>query len=147
MITDVIIKGVKKEKIEEGFYVDIEYMYGDADGYKTKTFGPFHLNQKKYLMHFLNMLESCLNAYPNGRSGFDDYEDIVEDIKIWDVDYERYDDLKIDKNFKQVIQQIGFDIERVPCGLDMEASIIAYSVKYYDQNDGYHDVEIKKNNC
>ena len=143
MITDVIIKGVKKEKIEEGFYVDIEYMYGDADGYKTKTFGPFHLNQKKYLMHFLNMLESCLNAYPNGRGADDDYEDVVETLKIWNLAYEEDDIPDIDENLENVVEQIGFEWEYDIYGFG-EAEITSYNVTYYDKLTGYHHVTLKK---
>lgn len=42
MIKDVkITQPITKEKIKEGFYVTVKFMYGDADGYHSETYGPF----------------------------------------------------------------------------------------------------------
>lgn len=144
MIKDVII-GRKKEEpqIKEGFYVEIEFMYGDADGWKNKTVGPFYPNQKEYLIQFLNMLESCLNAYPNGRGGDDDYEDVVETLKIWNFAYEEDDIPNIDKKLEKVVKQINFDWEYDICGYG-EADIRDYNVTYYDKITGYHNVTLEK---
>lgn len=144
MIKDVIIENKKEEpQIEEGFYVDIEFMYGDADGYTNRTVGPFYPNQKEYLIQFLNMLEDCLNAYPNGRGGEDDYEDVVEELKIWDLAYEEDDTPDIDENLEKVVEQIGFEWEYDICGFG-EAEIMSYNVTYYDKLTGYHHVTLKK---
>lgn len=144
MIKDVIIENKKEEpQIEEGFYVDIEFMYGDADGYTNRTVGPFYPNQKEYLIQFLNMLEDCLNAYPNGRGGEDDYEDVVEELKIWNITYEEDDTPDIDENLEKVVEQIGFEWEYDIYEFD-ETEITSYNVTYYDKLTGYHHVTLKK---
>ena len=140
MIKDVIIENKKEEpQMEEGFYVEIEFMYGDADGYTNRTVGPFYPNQKEYLIQFLNMLESCLNAYPNGRGGDDDYEDVVETLKIWNLAYEEDDILNIDKELEQIEFYWEYDI----CGYG-EAAIKNYKVTYYDKLTGFHHVKLEK---
>lgn len=144
MIKDVIIENKKEEQqLEEGFYVDIEFMYGDADGYTNRTVGPFYPNQKEYLIQFLNMLEACLNAYPNGRGGDDEYEDVVEILKIWNFAYEEDDVPNIDKELEKVVEQIKFYWEYDICGYG-EATIENYNVTYYDKVTGFHHVTLKK---
>ena len=137
----IIIKEAIKEKtIEEGFYVYIDFMYGDADGFVTRTYGPFYKNEDKYLLEFLLMLDECLEAYPNGRGGYDNYEDVVKSLEIWtDCNYPD----KIDDKFKEVIDRIDFRWETCPDGYGCQASIEGYEVKFFNSTDKqYHEVEI-----
>ena len=139
MIKDVIIKDKRKEeKMEEGYYICIEY------DYTTETVGPFYPNQKNYFIQFLNMLEDCLNAYPNGRGGYDDYEEVVEELKIWNMIYEDDDIPKIDKDLKKVVRQISFEWPLDPSCNGTESDIIDFTVQYYDKNDGWRNVELKR---
>lgn len=111
---------------------------------ENKTVGPFYPNQKEYLIQFLNMLESCLNAYPNGRGGDDDYEDVVETLKIWNLAYEEDDIPNIDKKLEKVVEQINFDWEYDIVYDEGEADIRDYNVTYYDKITGYHNVTLEK---
>ena len=146
MIKDVMIKGKEKiKKQKEGYYVKIEFMYGDADGGTKKEFGPFYPEQKKYLLHFLNMLEDCLNAYPNGKGGFDEYEEVVEELKVWNLLYEEDDVPNISDEFEKVVKQIRFEWICDPNGFYNESTIVDYKVRYFNKQDQqFHNVELIK---
>lgn len=136
----IIKEAIKEKNIEEGFYVHIDFMYGDADGFVTRTYGPFYKNEDKYLLEFLSMLDKCLEAYPNGRGGYDNYEDVVKSLEIW-TDCNCSDE--IDNKFKEVIDRIDFRWETCPDGYGCQASIESYEVKFFDLTDKqYHEVEI-----
>ena len=117
----VTIEGkTKKKQIEEGYYVKIEYMYGDADGYAKRTWGPFYKGEEDALLRFVNMLEKTLNAYPHGRGGCDDYVDKVPELRNW-LEYENdeYRCKDCNYNFKKCTVpeiRIGFKREKTPDG-------------------------------
>lgn len=148
MIKDIkITKPIANKKIKEGFYVTVEFMYGDADGYKKETYGPFTQKEKQYLINFLNMLEKCLAAYPNGRGGFDDYHSKVKELKLWDMNGDCDDDAyeKLSQEERDVIERIGFEWEYCPDGYGCQASIEDYEVKYYNSLDRvYCKVKLEK---
>lgn len=143
MIKDVVIKEpIKRKTIKEGYYVDIDFMYGDADGYVKKTYGPFSEKEKEYLIHFLNTLEQCLNAFPRGRGGFDMYHDKVEELKIWDCSYDEDCSIDIDDDFFNIVERIGFEWELCPDDWGCQASIRSYNVKFFNTLDNqYYKVE------
>lgn len=63
----------------KGVYVDIDWMYGDADGDITRTIGPFddtEARERRLLLEFLNILEGMLDLYPDGKGGWDGYENV-----------------------------------------------------------------------
>jgi hypothetical protein len=141
----------KKKQIEEGYYVKIEYMHGDADGYAKRTWGPFYKGEEDALLRFINMLEKALDAYPNGRGGCDDYVSKVPELKEWLEGYEESvkKECKDCKNNCKPCKipeiRIGFEWETTPDGWYSDATIEGYSVKYYDCSDNsYHNVKLTK---
>lgn len=117
----------------EGFYVYINFIYGNTDSYCTRSFGPFFEYEKEYLMEFLNMLDKCLAAYPNGR---DYYTDKIPEVKIW----EGWIDGLSDK--KNIISRISFSWEKCPNELDTDALIKSYCFKFYNKKENlYHEVK------
>lgn len=143
VFTNVKIKGTITNDRNTGYYVKIHYMYGDADGYKDIEYGPFTEDKVVYLLAFVNMLEECLSAYPNGRGGCDNYEDKVKGFAVWSLmddieDTEKcnytIDGHKLTEDDINEIENIGFDVEYFPGWDDIEASIEYYTVEYYDSN-------------
>ena len=53
----LIIKNNKKNTEKTGFYALVKYMHGDADGWSTKTYGPFSTEQ--IFLDFLDCLGSA----------------------------------------------------------------------------------------
>lgn len=126
---------------EAGYYIKVNYMYGDADGYTTDEVGPFFKNEEKYVLAFVNMLQKCMDAYPDGRSGVDEYRDKVAEIDVWTENLEFDTECPIHytlngEELKEedyaIIKRIGFELEHCPDGWGTEATIISYSVTYFD---------------
>ena len=131
---------------KDGYYVLANFMYGDADGYTDKKIGPFKKDEEIYLSMFLDMLDKCLNAFPNGRGGFDEYEDKVEELKMWNTAYEYEDEedesdyiafTNLSKEIIEVIERIGFEWPVTPDGWSVQASIKDYKVVYIENNVTY----------
>lgn len=126
MITDIIITKPRKNNQKDGFYVNIDYMYGDADGEVTRTVGPFNNTDIAYLIQFVNVLEKCLKAYPNGRSGSDTYEDKVPELKLWNLCYDNDDTPTCTKELEDFIETLSFEWENDPDDMGTEATIVNY---------------------
>lgn len=137
MIKDVkITKPIAKERIKEGFYITVNFMYGDADGWHDETYGPFVEKEKKHLIDFLNMLEKCLEAFPHGKGGYEEYHTEVPELNIWDCEHWNNDiEAKLSDEQKSIIERIGFEWEYCPDGYGCQASIEGYEVKYYNSLD------------
>lgn len=108
-------------------------MYGDADGKVTRTVGPFNNTDIAYLIQFVNVLEKCLKAYPNGRSGSDTYEDKVPELKLWNLCYDNDDTPTCTKELEDFIETLSFEWENDPDDMGTEATIINYNVIYWNQ--------------
>lgn len=137
MIKDIIITTPKTNNQKDGFYVNIDYMYGDADGEVTRTIGPFANTdtEKSYLIQFVNMLEKCLKAYPHGRGGFDTYEDKVPELKLWNIYYDNDDKPTCPKDLEDFIENLNFEWEDEPDDMGGEATITSYNVVYWNQKE------------
>lgn len=55
----LVVKKSKKAKVESGFYVEVGFMIGDADGNIDGKYGPF--KDERACMDFLDMLNSIDN--------------------------------------------------------------------------------------
>jgi len=136
--TNVVIREEIKNNKQSGYYVTVDYMYGDADGYNAVEYGPFKKGQEKYLAAFANMLEECVEAYPNGRGGDDNYENEVPAFAVWAMlnDYKKYnytiDGDKLTKEDIGIIENVGFEVETTPDGWGTQATICSYKAIYYD---------------
>ena len=131
----------KTKKVKDGYYVKIDFMYGDADGSTTRKIGPFMKHEEAALDAFLTMLDKCLKAFPNGKGGFDQFEEKVEELKIWNFAYEpdKNETLpEIPDEIKSVIERLQFEWPLEPGDWGTQADIIEYSVKYYDDGKCYN---------
>lgn len=135
--------GKPKPQKEDGYYVKIKFMYGDADGYTKKKIGPFKVGEERYLNAFLDMLDKCLKAFPNGMGGGDTYEQEgnVQELKLWNIDYDPWD---YDEEFELLynntpeemlnfIERIKFTWPYTPNDWNEQASIEHYKVEYYSK--------------
>lgn len=61
----IIQKESKEKKMEEGFYVDIDLMGGDADYYDKIRLGVFTEKEKSFLEELINLLDE-LKKVPSG---------------------------------------------------------------------------------
>ena len=145
IVTDVKLNGTSTptEIPEKGFYVDLNYMYGDADGYNTVTAGPFPEDRKDLLVEFLNVLEGMLAEYPHGKGGFDGYENVPNYSKFFETEdgYETEDEA----DAAQEIEQLGLlqEIEYAPNGYGSVASFEGYTCYYHDGTSlTKHDVTV-----
>lgn len=145
MIKDIVIREMKKENMREGFYITI--LFQDMEEMK-QTVGPFTIDEKPYLIRFLNMLEDCLHAFPYGKCSGDKYEDYVDDLHVWDISY--YDDRAEDETeeeemmekepeFYNFTRELGFAWKLIPEWYE-DATIKSYEVQYFDGMQ-FHDTE------
>ena len=111
---------------------DIEFMYGDADGYTNEVV--FVRDENPNLKKFVKFLQNCQKAYPNGRRGDDNYNDVVEDWELFCSDGSWP---KKDKN--NIIQ---FFWPYDPGG-DIQASFESFKITYFNDICVEHEVEIK----
>ena len=119
---------------ERGFYVTMEYMYGDADGYNTVVAGPFPDEKKHLLIEFLNVLEDMAHRYPHGKGGFDGYEDVPNYNKWFDVETmaEECEPDFADPSDAEFRDGLGLEVECTPEGIGAIASLTGYDVTWRD---------------
>ena len=119
---------------KRGFHVTLSYMYGDADGYKDVSVGPFPDEKKHLLIEFLNVLEDMATRYPHGKGGFDGYEDVPNYNKWFDTetmeeegepDFENPDDAAFRDNLE-------LEVECAPDGYGSIASFQGYTIIWRD---------------
>lgn len=125
MVKDISITEKVKEKIKNGYYIEVEFMFGDADGYTTKEMGPFSEEEKMELIDAVETIQRCIDEYADtGRGGLDDYDHIKG----------------FDKWFSDEIESPNQAISMVyePNGCGIQASFDNYSVYYYDNGEKYN---------
>ena len=127
-VKNVIIKNRVNEPVKNGFYIEITFMFGDADGYQTEEMGPFSNEELPLLCDALDTINRCMIAYPNGRGGGDTYNHVDGFEKWFDTDNEDAP--------KQAI-----DMVYTPDGWGDQAEFEYYHVFYYDNGQKY-DCEI-----
>lgn len=113
---------------EQGFYADLKYMYGDANGYNTVTAGPFPMDKKHLYLEFLNILEAMLARFPEGKGGFDDYEDVPGYMDYFDPEGSD-DDADDDAYFRE---SLGLEPEYCPDSYGAVATLTQYETYYHD---------------
>lgn len=111
-----------------GFYVDMKYMYGDADGYATHTVGPFPREREDLLLEFANVCQGMLELYPNGKGDWDGYEDVPKYNAYFDEDYDREEE---DPD-QDVRESVGAETEYAPDDSGCVASLQEYRCYYCD---------------
>lgn len=84
----------------EGFYIEVQFMFGDADGYTEEIVGPFSTADFDRATEFIEWVESLSNY---GRQGGTSYE-----AHRWDND-----DCMPDNSAKY-LYDFGYDLEDKP---------------------------------
>ena len=132
---------VKRIKPKQGYYVDVAFEYGYNKLTHTEHFGPFFDNEKEYLLKFVNMLEVCriVDTPQSLDIRYDDvsYADIVPEVAEWTGAKS-----VVETEYAECIKRIDFSIPKEVNSLDLEASLSAWTVYYYDaEQDCFYDVE------
>lgn len=146
----LVIKKGKLDSKKSGFYVESEFMIGDADGYETVKSGPF--KDERACMDFLDMLDSIATREDNfklepgiyldrGTPRCNIYWAANDMYKV----PEKY--LKIPKEKKDYINQdlidkIDFNIPSEPYDGCL-CVCQSYEVYYIDENNKKYEVEYK----
>lgn len=112
------------------YVVEIETMYGDADGYGQIVIGGFKPAQDEaHMVDLLDTLDRMGGAYPNGRGGGDDYNH-VEGFERWfsieNIPKDEYEKLP------ETIKSLSTDWEYSPDGYGFQASYEGYDIFFYD---------------
>ena len=129
-IKNVILKPVPVKPVipEEGFYVTLQYMYCDADGYASHTAGPFPMEKRHLLIELLNVLDQMVKLYADtGKGGDEGYESVPLYNAWFDENYKGPED--DDTEFRE---SIGLEIEYVPDGYGSIAKLTDFEVYYHD---------------
>ena len=116
---------------QEGYYVELHYMYGDADGYNDVTAGPFPNSKKHLLIELLNILEAMLASYPNGKGGWDGYSHVPGYDKWFDPDYDAEKDGKPDPD-AEFREELGLETECTSDGYGCIAKFTGYDIWHHD---------------
>ncbi len=113
------------------YMVEIETMYGDADGWGKIEVGGFPPTEEgeKLLVDQLDTLERMGMAYPNGRGGGDDYNH-VEGFDRWF----NCDDILEDEwiAMPELLRELSTDWEYSPDGYGHQAGYEGYDIFFYD---------------
>lgn len=111
-----------------GFYFKLEYMYGDANGHADRIIGPFPAERKDLVLEFANVCQGMLDAYPEGKGGFEGYEDVPKYEAYFNEDF----DPDEDDPDQEVRDTVGAETEYVPDGSGCVASLTGFSCYYQD---------------
>lgn len=112
---------------EKGFYVDLDWMYGDADGDASTTVGPFPEKYKHLYIEFLNLLQDMEELYADtGMGGDDDYRGVANYHKYFDRD------LGDETDEDKFLTYLGIEMEYCPDGWGSAAELMGYRCYYHD---------------
>ena len=149
----LVIKKSKKTKVEQGFYVEVSFMIGDADGYTEGKYGPF--KDERTCMDFLDMLDSIDDRegfkLPNGKTMRRNTPKC--NVYWWNGNfYEAPDEIleipesKKDFITEELIEAIDFDIPKEPHNEnDYLCQFTDYEVYYIDEDGKKLKVEYEEN--
>lgn len=132
MIKDVIIGNKMEDKIsEKGWYAELEWMYGDADGEDKTVIGPFPEQNKKLFIEFLNTLQLMIDKFKNGMGGLDDYDDVVGVNKFFSDEINPEFE-KLTEEEKNIVMELSPTIKQIPDGSLSFAQLINFSAFWHD---------------
>ena len=129
------------------FVVEVEVMYGDADGSDVLEISGFKENCETSMTHMeflLNTLLRMKDAYPHGRGGMDTY-DHIEGFLKW-FSGEMLDELRewyegLARFEQKFYEQAEWPYN--PPSYDVQASYSSHKVFYYDEHGNKHKVTVK----
>lgn len=126
-VKEVKITNPMEKEIKNGYYITVNFMYGDADGFVDREIGPFTEDEMDLLYDAIETLERCVHAYPNGRCGDDTYDHIKGFSKWFGFEYDDEDE----------IPEQAIEMEYEPDGWGGQASFEYYTVNYYKNGDPF----------
>lgn len=134
-------------KYKECFVVEVEAMYGDADGYGEVEVSGFKRDcekSKEHMEDLIKTLERMLKAYPNGRGGYDDYDHVEGFLKWFGGEIlEEFEEFY--ESLEEWEQRLYWnDWPRDPSGDGMQSSMSSYEVFYYDEFGNKYEVAVIK---
>lgn len=131
-------------KYRNQFVVEVEVMYGDADGSDVLEISGFQKDCEVSMFHMEYLLKTLIemkDAYPHGRGGMDTYNHIEGFSKWFNgeiEDVEWYESLtRLEQKFYEEA-----DWPYNPPSYDIQASYESHEVFYYDGHGTKHKVKI-----
>lgn len=140
-LKSIKIKNKKEKEIKNGYYINIGYMYGDADGDAERELGPFNESQIELLIDAIETCDRLVNIYKQ-HSYCRDYRKICEETD----GFERWFD---EEAFDENLKSHGYleNDENVPSCTGIEtdifdyeslATFVSYSISFYDNGVEYN---------
>jgi hypothetical protein len=127
-----IIKPIKRKDV---YKFEVKFMYGDADGYGSEII--YVEKNNPYLERFIDFLDNCEKAYPNGRGGYDDYNDkVVKDWWLFAMDYWNGDESEEERKEKErESEECGIFLRwhMDPCGDGIMASYEWTNITFFNE--------------
>ena len=109
------------------YRININFMYGDADGYEDVDIFVSKEEENNELPRFIVFLDNCIKLYESsGRCGYDTYDE-VEDYGYFVDECEENE-----SEDPQIILEWPYD----PSNGGTKATIEGYTITYFDE-DGY----------
>lgn len=116
-------------KYSDKYVATIHFMHGDGDFDDTVVVAYSDAETMKKLLEVLN---NCSQLYPNGKSGYDSYQE-AENFALFFDDW----DLEVEDDFEPL------DELTWPSNEGIVASYAGVDVSYYDVNGIEHEVIVK----
>lgn len=114
----------------EEFVVEIEVMFGDADGYSKIEVGPFKdPDDTKHLKDLLQTCERLAVAYPHGRGGSATYNHIEGFNRWFAADWLEEEEWEA---LPMIIQDLCVDWPSEPDGMGRQSGYQGYKLFYYN---------------
>lgn len=124
----------------DSYVVEIETMYGDADGYGKIIVGDFKKGEESYLEDLLKTCNRMKDEYPYGRGGGENYNHVEGFNKWFDIDD------TTEEEYEAIPERIKNDLstywEYDPQGDGTHASYDGHKVFYYDENGVKYKVSV-----
>ena len=138
-------KKAKKNPISK-FRIDIEFMYGDADGEGHEKL--LISEDNPLISRYLKFLDKCKKLYKEtGKGGYDDYTSVKDWYYFFKEDLDpEYDEIPVYKKGEEKwAEEFAFDWHTDP-GSDGQciSSIEGYVVTHFDKNGVERKVTIKR---
>ncbi len=154
----VIKKPIPAKKIpESGFYLELTFMHGDADGYTTEKFGPFLDTEQDALINLIEILEKQQESQiiNNPEDTFDEVPGLYQwfEADCFDSEEEFVDsygqemyskDVAVIENLDVITKRTKLYWADNPDGYGDKASLDAFSITYFNEFGIEYDVELQE---
>lgn len=132
---------IKPESHKNEYKIVVNFMYGDADGHGSEII--FIDKDNSFLERFINFLDDCKKAYPNGRGGYNNYNsDVVPDYWLFCDDYDK----ELTEEEEDLLKSVDFYLNwhYDPSGDGIMSTFNDYKITFFDEHGVEHKVIITK---